>query len=434
MTAITIALLGFGLLLLLLIIGVPVAFSILMAGVVGIWMTVGSGPIAGVLAHTPYEHVASYTLSSVPLFILMAELLSAGRFTSDLFNISHRFLGHLKGGISYATVAGGVLLAAMSGSSTAAASTLASVAFPEMRRYDYDPRFSAALLSIVGTLAIMIPPSIGLILYGVFTETSVGRLLLAGFIPGALTAFGFALTIYILVRRNPDYAPQTAARATARERRQAVATAWPVILLLVGMVFALYSGIITATEVGAVGAFAALLIGLLMGRVGFAGIWAAAARAARSSAMILTIVGFSAVIGVFMALNGTTNLLLNLIADSGLHNWAVLGLVLLLLLVLGFFLDQLAILILTLPVVFPLMTQLGYDPVWLGVIFVKTAEIGLITPPMGMNVFVVAGVTRMPVTEIFKGIWPFVVTELIVLALLVMLPSLALWFPAFIYG
>ena len=155
---------------------------------------------------------------------------------------------------------------------------------------------------------------------------------------------------------------------------------------------------------------------------------------ARSSAMILTIVGFSAVIGVFMALNGTTNLLLNLIADSGLPNWAVLGLVLLLLLVLGFFLDQLAILILTLPVVFPLMTQLGYDPVWLGVIFVKTAEIGLITPPMGMNVFVVAGVTRMPVTEVFKGIWPFVVTELIVLALLVMLPPLALWFPAFIYG
>ena len=299
MTAITIALLGFGLLIVLLLIGVPVAFSILMSGVVGIWMTVGSGPIAGVLAHTPYEHVASYTLSSVPLFILMAELLSAGRFTSDLFKISHRFLGHLRGGISYATVAGGVLLAAMSGSSTAAASTLASVAFPEMRRYNYEPRFSAALLSIVGTLAIMIPPSIGLILYGVFTETSVGRLLLAGFVPGAITALGFALTIYILVRRNPDYAPQAAARATVRERWQAVGAAWPVILLLVGMVFALYSGIITATEVGAVGAFAALLIGLLMGRVGFAGIWAAAARAARSSAMILTIVGFSAIIGVF---------------------------------------------------------------------------------------------------------------------------------------
>ena len=135
-----------------------------------------------------------------------------------------------------------------------------------------------------------------------------------------------------------------------------------------------------------------------------------------------------------MALNGTTNMLLNAIADSGLPNWAVLGLVLLLLLALGFFLDQLAILILTLPVVFPLMTQLGYDPIWLGVIFVKTAEIGLITPPMGMNVFVVAGVTRMPVTEVFKGIWPFVVTELIILALLVMLPQLALWFPAFIYG
>ena len=201
-----------------------------------------------------------------------------------------------------------------------------------------------------------------------------------------------------------------------------------------GIVFALYSGVITATEVGAVGALAALIIGMLMGRIGFDGLWEAATRAARSSAMILTIVGFSAVIGVFMALNGTTNLLLGVIADSGLPNWAVLVLVLLLLLILGFFLDQLAILILTLPIVFPLMTQLGYDPIWLGVIFVKTAEIGLITPPMGMNVFVVAGVTRVPVTEVFKGTWPFVLTELIILAILVVLPPLALWLPALVYG
>lgn len=426
--------LAFGLLLILLLVGVPVAFSMLIAGVAGIYLAVGPGPIAGVLSHAPYDHVASYTLSSVPLFILMAEFLSAGRFTSDLFRISHRWLGHLKGGISYATVAGGVLLAAMSGSSTAAASTLASVAFPEMRRYNYDPKFSAALLAIVGTLAIMIPPSIGLILYGVFTETSVGRLLLAGFVPGALTALGYALTIWILVRRHPEYAPQSLEKASLGERWGAVWAAWPVILLLVGIVFALYSGVITATEVGAVGALAALIIGMLMGRIGFDGLWEAATRAARSSAMILTIVGFSAVIGVFMALNGTTNLLLGVIADSGLPNWAVLVLVLLLLLILGFFLDQLAILILTLPIVFPLMTQLGYDPIWLGVIFVKTAEIGLITPPMGMNVFVVAGVTRVPVTEVFKGTWPFVLTELIILAILVVLPPLALWLPALVYG
>ncbi len=426
--------LTFGLLLLLLLLGVPVAFSMLIAGVAGIWLAVGPGPIAGVLAHSPYEHVASYTLSSVPLFILMAEFLSAGRFTSDLFMISHRWLGHLRGGISYATVAGGVLLAAISGSSTAAASTLASVAYPEMRRYDYNARFSAALLSIVGTLAIMIPPSIGLILFGVFTETSVGRLLLAGFLPGALTALGYVLTIWILVRRNPDYAPQTMHRASARDRWEAVRNAWPVLLLLFGMVAALYSGLITATEVGAVGALAALVIGVLLGRINFAGFWDASARAARASAMILTIVGFSAVIGVFMALNGTTNMLLQLISDSGLPSWAVLMLVLALLLILGFFLDQLAILILTLPVVFPLMTQLGYDPVWLGVIFVKTAEIGLITPPMGMNVFVVAGVTQVPVTEVYKGVWPFVVTELVILALLVLLPVITLWLPDLVYG
>lgn len=428
------ALMAFGLLFALLLFGVPVAFSMLIAGVAGIWLAIGMGPIAGVLAHSPYEHVASYTLSSVPLFILMAEFLSAGRFTADLFKISHRWLGHLKGGISYATVAGGVLLAAMSGSSTAAASTLASVAYPEMRKYDYDPRFSAALLAIVGTLAIMIPPSIGLILYGVFTETSVGRLLLAGFLPGALTALGYLLTIWVVVRRYPTYAPQTMPRASTRERWSAIGAAWPVMLLLVGMIAALYSGIITATEVGAVGALAALAIGMVLGRTTPTAMWHAAMRATRASAMILTIVGFSAVIGVFMALNGTTNMLLHLIAESGLPNWAILMLVLGLLLILGFFLDQLAILILTLPVLFPLMTQIGYDPVWLGVIFVKTAEIGLVTPPMGMNVFVVAGVTRLPVAEVFKGIWPFVLTEIIVLALLVMMPQLTLWLPSFVHG
>jgi tripartite ATP-independent transporter DctM subunit len=418
----------------LLSIGLPVAFSVLISGVVGVWLTAGTGPVAGVLTFTPYEHVASFTLSTIPLFVLMAEFLGAGRFTSDLFNIGQRWLGHLRGGVSYATLSGGVLLAAMSGSSTAAASTLASVAMPEMRKQSYDPRFSAALVSVVGTLAIMIPPSIGLIIYGIFTETSVGKLLLAGFVPGVLTAFGYALTIWFLVRRHPEYAPKTTPRASAHDRWTSLGAAWPVIALLLGMIFALYSGIITPTEVGAVGALAALLLGLFLGRFGASEIWAAATRATRTSAMILTIVGFSAVFGVFLALNGTTGLLLAAVAESGLSAGAVLGLVLLLLLLLGFVLDQLAILVLTLPVIFPLLTQLGYDPIWLGVIIVKTAEIGLVTPPMGMNVFVVAGVTRLPATEVFRGIWPFVVAELFLLALLVFLPQLALWLPSLAIG
>ena len=426
--------LGFGALFLLLLVGVPVAFSMLIAGTFGIYLTVGAGPLEGVLAFGPYETVASYTLSAVPLFILMAEFLSAGRFTSDLFTMAYRWVGHLRGGVSYAAVGGGVLLAAISGSSTAAASTLASVAFPEMRRFNYNARFASALLAIVGTLAMMIPPSLGLILYGVFTETSVGRLLLAGFLPGAITAIGYVFTIWLLIRRNPSFAPQSGEKASWNVRLGSLRDAAPVLALLFGMVAALYSGIITPTEVGAVGALAALVIGIAMRRINFTNFWAAAIRAVQASAMILTIVGFSAALGVFMALNGTSQVMLNSVSQSGMPPWAVVGVVLLILMVLGFFLDQLAILILTLPVVFPLLTGLGYDPIWLGIIFVKTAEIGLISPPMGMNVFVVAGVTKTPVTQVFRGIWPFVLTELIILVILVALPQLSLWLPNFIYG
>jgi tripartite ATP-independent transporter DctM subunit len=431
---ISVALLALALLFGLLLVGVPVSFSMLITGVFGIWMTVGLGPLAGVLAHSPYDEVASFTLSSVPMFILMAEFLSAGRFTGDLFNMTNRWLGHMRGGVSYAAVGGGVLLAAISGSSTAAASTLASVAFPEMRRLNYDASFSSALLAIVGTLAIMIPPSLGLILYGVFTETSVGRLLVAGFVPGAVTVLGYVVAIWVLVRRNPHFAPHTAKIASWAERTESLIKAGPVVALLLAMVFALYSGIITATEVGAVGASAALAIGVLMGRVGLKTLWQAASRAARASAMILTIVGFSSVVGMFMALNGTTQMLLTMTADAGMAPWSVLLTVLVILIVLGFFLDQLAILILTLPVTFPLLTGLGYDPIWLGIIFVKTAEIGLITPPMGLNAFVVAGVTKTPASQVFRGIWPFVLVELFILGILVAVPQLSLWLPSIIYG
>lgn len=422
-----------GFLLVLLLLGVPVSFATMIAGSLGVTITVGFGPLGGVLAYAPYEEVASFTLSSLPMFILMAEFLRAGRFTADLFNLTYSWVGHLRGGISYAAVGGGVLLAAISGSSTAAASTLAFVAFPEMRRFNYDAGFSAALLAVVGTLAIMIPPSLGLILYGVYTETSVGRLLVAGLIPGVITALGYVVTIWLLIRRKPDFAPRSATLPPLSDRLSSVGRACPVIALLGAMLFGLYSGIITATEVGAVGACLTLLTGVLMKRIGVEAFWSACVNATRTSAMVLTIVGFSAVIGVFMALNGTTGAVLTLINEAGLPPLAVLILVLLILIVLGFFLDQLAILILTLPITFPILTGLGYDPVWMGVIFVKTAEIGLITPPMGLNVFVVAGVTRIKSSQVFRNVWPFVLVEFLTLALLVTLPALSLWLPGLMH-
>jgi tripartite ATP-independent transporter DctM subunit len=252
---------------------------------------------------------------------------------------------------------------------------------------------------------------------------------MAGLLPGALTALGYAATIALIVRRNPEAAPSTAEPPPMRARIEGLKTAWPIMLLMVAMIVAIYSGIVTPTEVGAVGALCALLLAVAMRRMNGRAFLEAIGSATRISAMILTIIACSAVFGIFLTMTGATQQLLMTIQASSIPPYAVLFLVLLLLLVLGFFLDQIAILVLTLPLTFPLLTGLGFHPVWLGILFVKTAEIGLITPPMGLNVFVVASVTRVPVGEVFRGVWPFVLVELVLLVILIAFPAISLWLP-----
>lgn len=413
----------------LLLNGAPVAFAMLIAGAAGLYLTGGYYPLVGILKSAPYEHVASFTLTTLPMFILMAEFLTAGRFTRDLFAASDKWLGHLRGGVAYAAIAGGVLLAAISGSSSAAAGTLSAAAYPEMKRYGYETSFSTAVLAVVGTLAIMVPPSIGLVFYGIITETSVGKLLVAGFVPGALTAIGYAVSINIQIRRRPEIAPRSPERAPRAERIASIRAVWPVLGLMLLIIVTIYSGIVTPTEIGAVGALMALVLSVAMGRVGVRAILLALANATRNSAMILTIIACAAVFGAFITLTGVTQNLLLAIQNSGVSPYTVLFAVLFLLFVLGFFLDQVAILVLTMPLVYPLLSGLGFDAVWLGIIFVKTAEIGLITPPMGLNVFIVSSTTTVPAGVIFRGIWPFVATEIVILLLLIAVPGFSLWLP-----
>lgn len=414
---------------LLLLNGAPVAFAMIISGAAGLYLTGGYYPLVGILKSAPYEHVASYTLTTLPMFILMAEFLTAGRYTRDLFSASDKWMGHLKGGVAYSAIAGGVLLSAISGSSSAAAGTLASAAYPEMRRLGYDTSFSTGALAVIGTLAIMVPPSIGLVFYGIITETSVGKLLVAGFVPGAVTAAGYALSIHLLIRRRPGIAPQSESRASLRERLDSLKAVWPVLGLMLTIILSIYSGVITPTEIGAVGASMALVLAAIMGRVGLRETMTALANATRNSAMILSIIACAAVFSAFITFSGVTQEVLLAIQDSGVNRYAILIAVLALLLVLGFFLDQLAILVLTMPLIFPLLAGMEFDAVWLGIVFVKTAEIGLITPPMGLNVFIVSSTTGVPVGKIFRGVWPFVATEFLILALLVAFPGLSLWLP-----
>jgi C4-dicarboxylate transporter, DctM subunit len=409
--------------------GAPVAFAMLGTGIIGIWVVTGTTPVLGVLTTALYETVASYALSTLPMFILMGEFLTAGRFTRDIFNASYRWLGHLQGGLGYAAIGGGVLLSAVTGSSTAAASTLASAAYPEMKRFGYEDSFSTACLAVVGTMAILIPPSVTLIIFGILTETSVGALLIAGVIPGLLTAIGFVAAIKVSVTRDASLAPVAPGRSSLRERVHSLGGIWPVVLLMLVILGGIYSGAITVTEVGAIGALAAFLIALAMRRLTLPAIGGALARTTRSSAMILTIIAAAAVFGIFITFSRVPQELLTIVEESGLNRWTVFTIIMVVLLVLGFFMDQLAVLVLTLPIIFPVLRGLDFDAVHLGIVIVKTVEIGLITPPMGLNCYVVSSVSGVPVHRVFRGIWIFVAFDVLLLILLSILPALSLFLP-----
>jgi tripartite ATP-independent transporter DctM subunit len=424
-----IALVVIGLLFVLLFNAMPVAFAMLIAGAVGIYMASGPDAMLGVASTAPYEHIASFTLATLPMFVLMAELLTAGRFTSDIFQAFYRWGGHIRGGLAYAVVLGGAMLGAVTGASAAAAGTLAGAAYPEMKKFGYNDSFSTGVIAISGTLAIMIPPSMAFIIYGIITETSVGSLLIAGILPGVLTAIGYGVAIKLSILRNATLAPVAPNPFTMQERMESLLKVWPVILLMTLLLVGIYSGAATVTEIGALGAAAALIVALVLGRLSRASFVTAVTRATRNSAMILTIIGGASVFGIFMTITGVPQMLMEAVEAAGLNRWVVFTIVVLILLFLGFFLDQLAVMVLTLPIIFPLIIRLGFDPIWFGVVFVKTVEIGLVTPPMGLNCFVVSSVTGVPAHKVFRGIWVLVAIDLAVLLILILFPQISLLIP-----
>ncbi|SER82709.1 TRAP transporter large permease [Psychrobacillus sp. OK032] len=412
-----------------LITGMPVAFSMAISGAVGLLIIGGLDLFLGIAQTAPYENAAVFLFTTVPMFIFMAELLTASNMTKDLFSASNKWLGHLPGGLGIATILAGAGLAAVSGSSTASAATLATSAVPEMKKYGYKTHFSMGVVSVAGTLAVMIPPSIALILYGILTETPIGPLLIAGIIPGLVTVVGYIVTILIWVKQKPEVAPSRAEKAPMKERLLSLKLIWPVIILMTAVIGGIYGGIVTATEAGALGAFATFVIALSLRRLKFKDTQNALKNTLRSTAMIMTIIIGAMFFGYYLISTQITQDLINIIVESGMSKWLVLAIVVILYLVLGLFMDQTAILILTLPFTFPLMMTFGFDPIWFGIIVVKTAEIGLITPPVGLNVFVASGAAKVNTSEGFKGVPRFVVAELIILLILILLPSIATWLP-----
>lgn len=410
--------------------GMPIAFALGVSGLIGLWMVGGLDMLLGIAKTTPHESVANFLLTTVPMYILMAEIMTSSGVTKDVFHAAYKWLGRLPGGLGIATVMSGAGLAAVCGSSTASAATLSASAVPEMKRYGYRTDFALGTVSIAGTLAIMIPPSIVLIIYGILTETGIGELFIAGIIPGILTALGYILTILIWAKRNPGVAPKVDVAFSWKEKFQSLSGIWPMLLVVISVIGSIYFGIVTPTEAGALGAFAAFMIALIMRRLTTNSMMHALERTLKSTAMILTIVIGAMIFGYYLTATQVTQGVVEFVQNTGVSKWVVLAFVLFLYIILGMFMDQLAILILTLPFTFPLMVSLGFDPVWFGIIVTKTAEIGLVTPPVGMNVFVAAGAAGEKTATAFQGVLWFVITDLIILLILVMFPILSTWLPS----
>ncbi len=423
------ALIGVFLLFFFLALGMPVALAMLVAGMLGLLMILDVGGIGDLMAGTFYETTASYVLLTVPMFILMSEYMAASGIARDVIRAADKWAGRLPGGLGIACVLASSLLAAVVGSSTASAATMSTAAYPNMKELGYKPGFAVGIIAIAGTLSIMIPPSVILIIYGILTEQSIGRLLIAGLIPGLLTAAGYVAVIVAYAIKNPQAAPR-AEHFDFKGAVRSLGTIWPVMLLMAIVIFSLYGGLATTTEIGAIGAAGALLIVFLLGRFGLTGLFLSGRNTLRTVVMIFAILIGAHVFGYFMAYSEATQQSIELIMNSGLSPWAVLLIIVAVYLILGMFLDQIAILVLTVPLTFPIVMALGFDPIWYGIIITKTVEIGLVSPPMGLNVFISSNITRVPLSESFKGVAPFLAIEFVILGALLAFPAISTFLPS----
>lgn len=413
----------------LLAIGVPVGFGLLIAGVIGLWSFGGSTLVFTFLKSTPLSAVSSFELITVPMFILMAQMLVVSRIADQMFDAVSAWVGRTPGGLATATAVTGALFGAISGSSTASAATLSSTSLPAMLRHRYDRKLACGVVAISGTLAMLIPPSVALVVYAVLADQSVAKLLLAGVVPGLLVTLTIILTIYALIWRDPACAPRGEA-ADRQAKLRALGVAWPFLVLFTMVTGVIYLGVATPTEASALGACGATLLAWMRGALTRQSFIEAVASTARTTAMIYTIIIGAHVFGYFLTFTRVTQSLVSWIAEVSPPVFLVLIAIVVLYLVLGCFMDQLAILILTVPIVLPLVVSLGYDPVWLGVIVVLLAEVGMVTPPVGMNVFVVSRYTGLPTSEVFAGVWPHVFAHLVLIAILMAFPEIILWLPS----
>jgi C4-dicarboxylate transporter, DctM subunit len=417
-------------LLVTLMLGIPIAFSLAGAGLLGIYLFTGSWEsVIGQLGTTLFTTASEYLLTTIPMFILMAYFASSSGLARDLFNGLSNWLSHIRGGLAIATVFSCGIFGAMSGASVAAASVMANIAMPNMRRLGYSEELAAGAIGVGATLDILIPPSVGMVIYGIATETSIGKLLIAGIIPGIVLGILLSLAIIIWVTISPRHAPQTF-RVPWSERWRGLLPIWPTLILIICVLGLLYSGIVTPTEVGAIGALMSAVIGLAMKRLTWAGMIEALRLTIRVTAMIFLIIFGAKIFGYYMTLSQVPQNLLTMVTEMQLNRWVVISGIVVGYFVISMFMDEIPLLLITLSLTFPLVMSLGFDPVWFGVLSILMVAMGLVFPPVGMVAFVVAATANVKLTKVYKGTSILVVALVATTILLMIFPQMALWLPS----
>ena len=429
-----VAIVGFVCLFALMLLRVPVGMAMGLVGITGFGCLTGFGPAMKLVSQTTMRTVTDYSFGVIPMFLLMGAFVSVSGISRELFRAANTFVGHWRGGLGIATIAACGAFAAISGSSVATAATFSAVAYPEMRRFNYPQSFSTGVIAVGGTLGAMLPPSTVLVVYGLITQQDIGKLFIAGIIPGGLAIVMHMITIAIIGRVRPGFLP-AGPRSSWGERIRAIGDVWSPLLLFLFVIGGLYGGLFIPTEAGAVGAVGAFAIGVLRRKLPGASILQALLQATRTAAAVFTVLIGALLFGYFLTITQTPQHVTGFLTGLGVGPYGVLALILLMYLALGCLMDAMAMIILTVPIVFPVVTALGFDPIWFGVVIVMTVELGLIHPPVGMNVFVIKSVIKdVNMSTIFVGVLPFVLTDIIRLVILVAFPAIATWLPLRMIG
>jgi len=429
---ITVGFVGVAVLFVLLALRVPVAIGLIGVSFGGVAWMLGLTPAIGIVANTPFSFIANWTLSAVPMFLLMGFISYHAGLTAGLFEAAKAVLRRVPGALAISSIFACSGFAAVCGSSLATAAAMGRIAIPEMVRSGYAPSFATGSIAAGGTIGALIPPSILMIVYGVFAETSITRVFVGGITIGIITALAYSAVVLLTCWLRPDIAPPRPLDAEGLDTRKAILNIWPV-LVLMGMVFGgLFSGIFTATEAGAVGALGALAIGVVTRRLSWS-IFRVSMNETLQTAASLFIIGIGAAMFTrFLGMTGLSGFLSNFVAGADLPYWQLMVIVVLIYLALGMFMEPFGAMMVTLPVLLPIFRQEGIDLVWFGVLLVKLLEIGMITPPVGMNVFVIKNVASQyaTVAQIFKGVIPFLGADLVVVALVIAFPAIILYLPS----